>query len=67
MIKDVQPGEGIRAFPQDDGFYPIRRPRQPLVVNALLATDPFTNANSATRVVRRSYRWDQAADPTTTS
>ncbi len=59
MIKDVQPGEDIRAFHQDDGFYPLPRPRQPLVVNTLLAIDPFTEANGATRVVPRSHRWSK--------
>ena len=63
MIKDVQPGEDIRAMHQDDGYFPIPRPRQPLVVNTLLAIDPFTVANGATRLVPRSHRWSKELEP----
>ena len=63
MIKDVQPGEDIRALHQDDGYFPIPRPRQPLVVNTLLAIDPFTVANGATRLVPRSHHWSKELEP----
>ena len=63
MIKDVQPGEDIRALHQDDGFFPIPRPHQPLAVNTLLAIDPFTVANGATRVVPRSHHWSKKLEP----
>ncbi|MDE0037383.1 MAG: phytanoyl-CoA dioxygenase family protein [Gammaproteobacteria bacterium] len=63
MIKDVQPGEDIRTLHQDDGFFPIPRPRQPLAVNTLLAIDPFTVANGATRVVPRSHHWSKKLEP----
>ena len=63
MIKDVQPGEDIRALHQDDGYFPIPRPRQPLAVNTLLAIDPFTVANGATRVVPRSHHWSKRLEP----
>lgn len=63
MIKDVQPGEGIRTLHQDDGFFPIPRPRQPLAVNTLLAIDPFTVENGATRVVPRSHHWSKTLEP----
>ncbi|MYD98494.1 MAG: phytanoyl-CoA dioxygenase family protein [Gammaproteobacteria bacterium] len=59
MIKDVQPGEDIRTMHQDDGYYPIPRPRQPLTVNTLLAIDPFAVANGATRLVPRSHLWSK--------
>ncbi|MDE0661821.1 MAG: hypothetical protein F4029_07940 [Gammaproteobacteria bacterium] len=63
MIKDVQPGEDIRALHQDDGYFPIPRPRQPLAVNTLLAIDPFTVANGATRLVPRSHHWSKKLEP----
>lgn len=63
MIKDVQPGEDIRTLHQDDGFFPIPRPHQPLAVNTLLAIDPFTVANGATRVVPRSHHWSKKLEP----
>ena len=63
MIKDVQPGEDIRAMHQDDGFYPIPRPRQPLTVNTLLAIDPFAVENGASRLVPRSHHWSKRIEP----
>lgn len=63
MIKDVQPGEDIRALHQDDGFFPIPRPHQPLAVNTLLAIDPFTVANGGTRLVPRSHHWSKKLEP----
>lgn len=63
MIKDVQPGQDIRAMHQDDGFYPIPRPRQPLTVNTLLAIDPFAVENGATRLVPRSHLWSKRIEP----
>ena len=63
MIKDVQPGEDIRAMHQDDGYFPIPRPHQPLAVNTLLAIDPFTLENGATRVVPRSHHWSKKLEP----
>lgn len=63
MIKDVQPGEDIRALHQDDVYIPLPRPRQPLVVNTLLAIDPFTVENGATRLVPRSHRWSRRIEP----
>ena len=63
MIKDVQPGENIRALHQDDGYFPIPRPRQPLVVNTLLAIDPFTAANGGTTLVPGSHLWKKRLEP----
>ena len=57
MIKDVQPRENIRHMHRDDGWYPIPRPRPPVVVNTLLALDPFTSETGGTLVVPGSHRW----------
>lgn len=57
MIKDVVPRESVRAFHQDDGVYPIARPHPPLVINTLLAIDPFVESTGATCVVRGSHKW----------
>ena len=64
MIKDVLRGEDIRSMHQDDGIYMWRdglaRPHeQPIVINSLLAVDPFTLQSGATRVVRRSHLWSE--------
>ena len=57
MIKDVQPREAHRHFHRDDDFYPIARPRPPLIVNSLLALDDFTFETGATRIVPGSHKW----------
>lgn len=57
MIKDVQPRENIRHMHRDDGWYPVPRPRPPIVVNTLLALDPFTRETGGTLVVPRSHKW----------
>ena len=57
MIKDVQPRESIRRMHRDDGGYPIARPRPPIVVNTLLALDPFTRETGGTLVVPGSHKW----------
>jgi len=56
MIKDVQPGEDIRALHRDDN-YPLPHPHPPLIVNSLLALDPFNNETGGTWVVPRSHTW----------
>ena len=62
MIKDVQPRENIRHMHRDDGWYPIARPRPPIVVNTLLALDPFTRETGGTLVVPGSHRWTRPVD-----
>ena len=57
MIKDVQPRENIRHMHRDDAGYPIPRPRPPIVVNTLLALDPFTRETGGTLVVPGSHKW----------
>ena len=57
MIKDVQPRENIRRMHRDDAGYAIPRPRPPIVVNTLLALDPFTSETGGTLVVPGSHKW----------
>ena len=56
MIKDVRPGEDIRALHRDDN-YPIPHPHPPLIINSLLALDPFNDETGGTWVVPRSHSW----------
>ena len=50
------PGDLRQHMHQDDGHYPIPRPHPPLIVNTLIALDPFTAENGATEVVHGSHR-----------
>ena len=49
------PGDKRQHMHQDDGHYPIPRPHPPLIVNTLIALDPFTKENGGTELVPRSH------------
>ena len=51
------PGVDPQGFHQDDGHYPLPRPRPPFIANTLIAIDDFTESNGATRLVPGSHRW----------
>ncbi|MDE0037473.1 MAG: phytanoyl-CoA dioxygenase family protein [Gammaproteobacteria bacterium] len=57
------PGDQRQWMHQDDGHYPIPRPHPPLIVNTLIALDPFTVENGATEVVPGSHRRVGRIDP----
>ena len=60
-VAAMRPGPGDRRqhMHQDDGHYPIPRPHRPLIVNTLIALDPFTVENGATEVVPGSHRFSK--------
>ena len=64
-VAAMRPGPGDRRqrMHQDDGHYPIPRPHPPLIVNTLIALDPFTAENGATEVVPGSHRRVDRVDP----
>jgi ectoine hydroxylase-related dioxygenase (phytanoyl-CoA dioxygenase family) len=47
----ILPGESEQALHTDDLPFPIPKPHQPVVVNAMWAITPFTRTNGATRLV----------------
>lgn len=57
------PGDKRQHLHQDDGHYPIPRPHFPLIVNTLIALDPFTKENGATEVVPKSHLEPGRLDP----
>jgi len=63
-VAAMRPGPGDRRqrMHQDDGHYPIPRPHPPLIVNTLIALDPFTAENGATEVVPGSHRMTERVD-----
>lgn len=53
------PGVDPQGLHQDDGHYPLPRPRPPCIANTLIALDDFTKENGATRLVPGSHNWTQ--------
>ena len=51
------PGVDPQGLHQDDGHYPLPRPRPPFIANTLIALDDFSESNGATRLVPKSHRW----------
>ncbi|MCZ6870416.1 MAG: phytanoyl-CoA dioxygenase family protein [Gammaproteobacteria bacterium] len=59
------PGVDPQGLHQDDGHYPLARPRPPFIANTLIALDDFTRANGATRIVPGSHRWTKPVEQET--
>ncbi len=57
------PGVDPQGLHQDDGHYPLPRPRPPFIANTLIALDDFVEANGATRLVPGSHLWTKPVDP----
>ena len=57
------PGDRRQHMHRDDGHYPIPYPHEPLIINTLVALDPFTVENGATEVVPRSHQMTGKIDP----
>ncbi|QBR72231.1 hypothetical protein CU048_14175 [Beijerinckiaceae bacterium] len=63
MTSNQLPGAVAQRLHCDDEMYPLPRPHQPLLCNALIALCDFTDANGATRVVAGSHRWQEKPEP----
>ncbi|MEE2778065.1 MAG: phytanoyl-CoA dioxygenase family protein [Acidobacteriota bacterium] len=56
------PGVAPQGLHQDDGHYPLPRPRMRLLANTLIALDDFTRENGATRFVPGSHNWTKTME-----
>ena len=57
------PGVAPQGLHQDDGHYPLPRPRPPFIANTLIALDDFSEENGATRLVPGSHLSIEPVDP----
>ena len=63
-VIQVGPGERAQRFHRDSDSWPaVPIGEHPIQVGALVALDPCTLENGATRVVLESWRWDKARQP----
>ena len=61
---NLLPGEQRQGLHQDDGLWPIPRPRPKFLCNTLLAIDDFDLDNGATHLVPYSHNWhERRVDP----
>ena len=63
MTSNQLPGAIAQRMHCDDEMYPLPRPHQPLLCNALIALCDFTAENGGTRVVPGSHRWRAMPEP----
>jgi ectoine hydroxylase-related dioxygenase (phytanoyl-CoA dioxygenase family) len=54
---EIGPGETAQPLHPDDAIYPLARPHQEIVVNAMWPLCDFTKANGGTVLVPGSHRW----------
>lgn len=60
----INPGEKPQRLHRDTNQWPeIMTNEYPLLNNAIIALDPFTEENGATRVVPGSAQWDRGREP----
>ena len=53
----IHPGEVAQSLHSDDTFYRLPRPRDMVSLSTIVAVDPFTEQNGATRLIPGSHRW----------
>ena len=53
----IRPGEKAQDLHHDDSFYHLPRPRPMVSLSTIVAVDPFTEHNGATRLIPASHRW----------
>ena len=59
QVINVLPGAVRQPAHNDDGFYPIPRPRKPISAALIWALDDFTEDNGATLIYPKSHLWGE--------
>ncbi len=59
----IYPGQEAQALHRDDDYFPLPRPRPPMIMNALWAITDFTAETGATHIVPRTHLSTDAEPP----
>ena len=59
----IQPGEPAQLPHRDSDSWPLPIGEHPIIVNAIVALDPFTLRNGATYIAPESWQWDPKRQP----
>ena len=57
------PGCGRQGLHRDDGFFPLPRPRMPVVVTAAVLLDDFSPETGSTALVKGAHLWEDGRAP----
>ena len=63
VAMNPDPGCTKQGLHRDDGFFPLPRPRMPVVVTVAVALDDFHPENGSTQIVPGAHLWPESRTP----
>lgn len=63
VAMNPDPGCTKQGLHRDDGFFPLPRPRMPVVVTVAVALDDFYPENGSTQIVPGAHLWPESGPP----